>query len=231
MSETGTMTPCIRCDTATEAWQLWFDELKRQKLNDPSRDGNVVGEVINAITVIKDPTRNFVSSPDRKLSIRYAVGELIWYLSGSNKVSDISNFSKVWEGLSDDGVTANSAYGHRIWQKFGFDQWDFVLAKLREDPLSRQAVIHIKEASDKPTKDMPCTVSLQFLIRGGKLHMTVYMRSNDIWTGFPYDVFAFTSMQMLMAFQLGVGIGVYTHVAGSLHLYARNLKPAEEEKQ
>lgn len=217
----------VRCETANEAWQMWYELLREQKLNDPSRDGAVVGEVINAITYIHDPTRNFVSSPDRKLPVRYAVGELIWYLSGSNRLKDISTFSKVWEKLSDDGETANSAYGYRIWKHFGFDQWDFVLNKLKADPMSRQAVIHIKDASDKPTKDMPCTVSLQFFIRDGKLLLTVYMRSNDLWTGFPYDVFAFTSMQMLMAFQLGVEVGPYTHIAGSLHLYARNLKAAE----
>jgi thymidylate synthase len=48
------------------------------------------------------------------------------------------------------------------------------------------------------------------------------MRSNDIWMGFPYDVFSFTAMQCLMAMELGLGIGTYTHIAGSLHLYERN---------
>lgn len=212
------------CETANEAWQHWFDRLKAMKLSDPSRDGQVVGEVINAITVIKDPTRNFITSPDRKLPIRYAVGELLWYLSGSDSVKSISRFSEVWNNLSDDGNTANSAYGYRIRHKFGFDQWEYVKKKLIEDPMTRQAVIHIKDASNQKTKDTPCTVALQFLFRDGALHMTVYMRSNDIWTGFTYDVFAFTSMLILMAFELGVEIGTYTHIAGSLHLYERNLK-------
>ena len=40
--------------------------------------------------------------------------------------------------------------------------------------------------------------------------------------GFPYDVFSFTAMQCKMAMELNVGIGTYTHIAGSLHLYERN---------
>lgn len=228
MNDNRFVLPSMQFDTASEAWEFWYGVLSQMGLNDDSRDGNVAGEIINAVTHITDPTRNFVTSPIRRLPIRYAVGELLWYLSGSNKVNDIANFSKVWEDLSDDGETANSAYGYRIWQKFGFDQWDFVLNKLKADPMSRQAVIHIKDADNTPTKDMPCTVALQFLLRDGKLNMLTNMRSNDLWTGFPYDVFAFTSMQILMAFQLGVGIGIYTHVAGSLHLYARNLVEAEE---
>ena len=49
------------------------------------------------------------------------------------------------------------------------------------------------------------------------------MRSNDLWTGFPYDVFQFTAMQILMSMELGLELGSYTHIAGSLHLYERNL--------
>ena len=74
-----------------------------------------------------------------------------------------------------------------------------------------------------PTKDLPCTISLQYLIREGALHCIVYMRSNDLWLGFPYDVFCFTAFQTKLAMELGVKLGTYTHIAGSLHLYERNL--------
>ena len=172
-----------------DAWSHWYTLLAMQNKEDSSRDGEVCGEVINAVTVIKDPTQNILKSPVRKLPMRYAVGELLWYLSGSDSLHDIKQYSKAWENLSDDG-----------------------------------AVIHIKDADNKPTKDTPCTVSLQFLIRDNKLHLTVYMRSNDIWLGFPYDVFSFTCMQIKMAMELGYDVGEYTHIAGSLHLYTRNKK-------
>ena len=61
--------------------------------------------------------------------------------------------------------------------------------------------------------------------------MTVYMRSNDIWMGLPYDVFSFTCMQILLAFKLGVGIGTYTHHAASLHLYKRDYDTALDNMQ
>lgn len=218
---------CIFADNATDAFNNWYaiisEQAKAGHVQD-SRDGDVVGEVINAVTVITDPTRGIVQSDIRKMPMRYAVGELLWYLSGSNKVSDISRYSNVWENLSDDGEHVNSAYGHRIFSEFGFDQWEHVKTLLKDDPLSRQAVIHIKEPNNKPTKDLPCTVSLQFFIRDNKLYLTTYMRSNDLWMGFPYDVFSFTAFQVKMAMELGVEVGIYTHIAGSLHLYKRNWK-------
>ena len=100
---------------------------------------------------------------------------------------------------------------------------------LTEHPESRQAVIHIKQPRnlvEYPTKDVNCTVCLQFFVREEKLYMTTYMRSNDIWMGFPNDVFQFTAIQICLAMKLGYGLGTYTHVAGSLHLYQRDYKTA-----
>ncbi len=212
----------MHANNATEAWEMWYNRLLFQGLRLPSRDGVVVGEFLNAVTVIADPRKGLVKSPLRNLSIDYAIGELLWYLSGSNLVSDIALYSKAWKRLSDDGTTVNSAYGHRIQHRFGFNQWEHVKELLRADPFSRQAIIHIKEPSNEPTKDLPCTICIQYLLREGKLHSTVYMRSNDIWLGFPYDVFCFTSLQVKMAMELGVDLGEYIHIAGSLHLYERD---------
>lgn len=228
----------IMTNTLDEAWQCWFDLLSDMNLEQGSRDGGVVGEVINAVTVIDNPTLNIMKNPIRNLSMKYAIGELLWYLSGNNKLSAIKNYTKAWDRMSDDGITVNSNYGYCIYEKFGFDQWNYIKELLKKDKNSRQAVIHIKEPKNTlvhPTKDLNCTVSLQFLIREmdgeDKLFMTVYMRSNDLWLGFPFDIFQFTCMQIRMAMELNVGIGSYTHIAGSLHLYERDCKKNEVGKE
>ena len=217
--------------TVNDVWDQAYTALVKQAekgWSSDSRDGEVVGEICDAVFCVEDPTRNIVISPIRKMPMRYAVGELAWYLSGSNRVSDISRFAKKWVDISDDGETNNSAYGYRIFTKFGFDQWNHVKNMLQKDPNSRQAVIHIKDADNKPTKDTPCTVYLQFLLRDGKLNLSVHMRSNDIWMGVPYDMFSFCFLQMKMAMELGVEIGEYHHYAGSLHMYARDYKSSLE---
>lgn len=217
--------------TVNDVWEQAYTVLVRQAekgWSSDSRDGEVVGEICDAVFCVEDPTRNIVSSVVRRMPMRYAVGELAWYLSGSNKVSDISRFAKKWVDISDDGITNNSAYGYRIKEKFGFDQWEYIKSMLTKDPNSRQAIIHIKDADNTKTKDTPCTVYLQFLLRDGKLNLSVHMRSNDIWMGVPYDMFSFCFLQMLMAMELGVEIGSYTHYAGSLHMYARDYKASIE---
>lgn len=205
-------------------WTRWYDKISKMNEPNDSRDGMVIGEVINAISVIEDPTKNVLLSPIRKLSMRYAVGEFLWYLSGSNKLKEISKYTKNWERFSDDGENLNSCYGWCIKHKFGFDQYEYVKELLKKDRNTRQAVIHIKEPSNKPSKDINCTVCLQFFIRENKLYLTTYMRSCDLWYGFPYDVFNFCNLQVLLSMELGVELGTYTHICGSLHLYERDKK-------
>ena len=217
--------------TVNDVWEKAFDALREQAeggFTDLSRDGSVVGEYLDAIFCVEDPTRNIVTSKIRNMPMRYAVGELAWYLSGSNKVKDIVQYAKKWADISDDGETNNSAYGYRIFNKFGFDQWEYVKDLIRKDPNTRQAVIHIKDASNIPTKDTPCTVYLQFFLRNNKLNLSVHMRSNDIWMGVPYDMFSFCFLQVKMAMELGVEIGSYTHYAGSLHMYQRDYDTAKK---
>lgn len=192
---------------------------------------NIAKELINANLVLFDPTRNTMCNCKRKMPIRYAIGELLWYNSRQNNWKAIEPFSKFWKNISDDGEHVNSNYGWCIRDKYGFDQWEYVKNLLKQDPNTRQAVMHIKEARNTPTKDLNCTIALQFFIRDNKLDLIVTMRSNDIWLGLPYDLFNFTCMQIQMAMELGVGIGVYYHNAGSLHLYERDLKKLEDNNE
>lgn len=192
--------------------------------------GSKVGnthEVNNMVFHLKNPRNNLaLSRTDSKygISLSYALGELLWYFTGDNKVSFIGQFGSLWSRISDDGETNNSAYGHLIQKKWGFDQLDLMKRILEADPNSRRAVININTPHPEviETRDEPCTISMQFFVRNNKLDMTTVMRSNDIWYGTPYDVVYFTSLQLILATQLGVELGEYTHFAGSFHVYDAN---------
>ena len=204
-----------------------FDNVAKEILQHPVQDDKVSHEIVNANLVLQDPTRNLMCDCLRKMPIRYAIGELLWYNSKQPTWKSIEPYSKFWKKISDDGEHVNSNYGFCIHDKYTFDQWKMVKELLQKTPNSRQAVIHIKEPRDlinRPSKDVNCTIALQFLIRNNKLDMITTMRSNDIWLGLPYDVFNFTCMQIQMAMELGVEIGTYYHNAASLHLYKSDME-------
>lgn len=221
----------VEGNTADEVWIKLYDLLVSNQDNSKSRDGEVISEIINASVCIKDPTRAILLNKIRKMPMRYAVGELLWYLSAKPELKPIKLYTSAWDRMSDDGEHVNSNYGYCIKNKFGFDQYEAVKELLIKDPGTRQAVIHIKEPRDlvnNPTKDVNCTIALQFFVREGKLFETAHMRSNDLWMGFPYDVFQFTVLQVLMAMELGYDLGTYTHYAGSLHLYKRDYEKSRK---
>ena len=62
----------IHCANIDEAWEHWFSVITQRDSTETaaSRDGDVVGEVLNAVTVIDDPTRCILRSKIRNLPMR-----------------------------------------------------------------------------------------------------------------------------------------------------------------
>lgn len=117
------------------------------------------------------------------------------------------------------------AYGPRIGA-----QLELAEEQLRRDWATRQAVVSLWRPSDRDPrwKDRPCTTEFQLMLRKDGLHMFVFMRANDLWTGTCYDVFQFGQVQAAMANVLGVPHGPYHHYATSLHVYQRNVEQFAE---
>lgn len=190
-----------------------------------SRGGTT--EITGALLQLSNP-RARLSRTENKRVLFSCLGELLWYLAGSRDLPFIEYYVSRYAAESDDGLTIHGAYGPRLFHMRGHDQIANILSLLRRKPRSRRAVIHLFDAADLAVehKDVPCTCTLQFMIRGSRLHLFTSMRSNDAYIGLPHDVFAFTMLQEIMARSLSVDVGPYKHAVGSLHLYDRHRKNA-----
>lgn len=217
---------CISRESANEAF-IW---LAKKIINSPDYTSNPrknkTKEILNVSVEISNPYDRIVYNKERKISLKYLIGEWLWYERGSNKLKEIEYYSKFWKKLSDDGKTVNSAYGKSFFLKDSdnLSQWEKVVNELKKDEDSRRAVLYIDRVEDINSKDVPCTVNLQFLIRGNKLYLTTNMRSNDLFLGFPYDVACFTLFQEKMLIELrqfypNLIMGKYIHNVVSMHIY------------
>lgn len=168
---------------------------------------------------LSDPLKNIVSSPLRNINRAFSVAEFLWLMSGRNDLEMISHYNSKLKAFSDNGSILSGAYGPTL-----VDQLKYVFAALEKDLFTRQAVISTWKPSPVLSKDIPCTLSLQFLVDSTyHLNLIVNMRSNDAWLGFPYDVYNFTMIQNYLAFKLSLEVGRYYHVAGSMHLYEEHI--------
>ena len=95
---------------------------------------------------------------------------------------------------------------------------------LRQDEDSRQAVAPVYHPSDAdhilPTKDIPCTLTFQFLGGGGdNLNMIASMRSSDLYWGFTYDIVQFAMLHCSVARTLERSVDYLYLNLGSQHVY------------
>ena len=160
---------------------------------------------------------NIILSEQRDLNYRFMVAEWLWMAAGRNDAGSITRFNKQLAQFSDDGIRFAGAYGPMIK-----DQLAYVIKNLKSDSTSRQALLTIWRPSPGPSRDIPCTVALQFFLRDDLLHVTATMRSSDVWLGVPYDAFNFSQIGASIAGAMGVDLGEVVMNLGSSHVYAPN---------
>ena len=178
-------------------------------------------ELISNQSII-DMNYPIVTIPERKLNYKFMFGEAEWILSGSNNVKHISKYMKAISKFSDNGITFRGAYGPKI-----VDQLDYVVCSLLTNPASRQAVLNIWRENPRDTKDYPCTLNMQWIIRNGKLNCITNMRSSDVWLGWVYDVFNFSMISNYILIMLKkelhhLKLGNLYLTAASQHIYDRD---------
>ena len=184
-------------------------------------------ELTGVLLELSNP-RARLSRTETRGKVFSCVGELCWYLAKSADADFVSYYLPRYRNDAE-GDILHGAYGPRLFGLHGQDQISNVIALLKQNSASRRAVIQLFDATDlaEEHKDVPCTCSLQFLVRGGAVHMFSAMRSNDVFLGLPHDVFCFTMIQELVARTLKFELGIYKHAVGSLHLYHEHRAEAE----
>lgn len=214
-----------------DAWVKLLGELIKAPRSSPR--GKPCREQLGVQLRIDDARQNIILDTQRGLNYRFMVAEWLWILAGLDRLDVLTRYNKQMAEFSDDGVHLAGAYGPRL--KF---QWPWLLKRLTEDLESRQGVVSIWTPAPASSKDVPCTLSAQYLVRlwvrdelqpvhkhEWRLHTVMTMRSSDAWWGIPYDVFTFTMLANVLAGALShvtrrpIRLGSLILNMGSSHLY------------
>lgn len=213
----------IVTDTPSQALEAATNYVLNQG-SEISPRGMKTYEVLNANLEIKKPWHIPLMLENREL--RQSIGAMeALQLTGQISVPELMvDTSKVFKNFLDDGIF-HGAYGPRIYGNLAK-----IVHQLKKDDSSRQAILTIYN-SDKDlfveSRDIPCTLTLQYFIRENKLFARTSMRSNDLYLGMPYDFVQFIALQGAIARALDIEMGTYSHTVGSLHIYEQHLREAE----
>jgi len=125
---------------------------------------------------------------------------------------------EVWEEFLVNGKF-DYTYSERM-NRLG--QIGSVILELRDNPDSRQCIIHIhavKDTSVMQVSRVPCSMYYQLMVRRGKLDIIYNMRSSDFDTHFCNDIWLACELRDYIAREVGIEPGIFHMNIGSLHRY------------
>ena len=170
-------------------------------------------------------------------TVKRAIDEILWiWQKKSNKVSDLN--SHIWDQWAGEDGTIGKAYGYQLAKKYEFktkdgmqtlDQVDYMLYLLKHDPASRRIMTNIFDFGD--LKDMnlePCAFGTQWLVKGGKLHLILNQRSQDMLAANGWNTMQYAALQCMVAQCVGLKPGTLTHNIGDCHIYDRHVPLIEK---
>jgi thymidylate synthase len=197
------------------------------------RTGHVC-KSLPGMTMKFNMTKGFPLLTLRKIPMKVFIAEQIWFLMGHKNLAFLQRFTKIWDDFAEANNCVESAYGYRWRKHFGRDQIDGLIKLLQEDPSSRHGVILMWDPSDDglitgtKKKNVPCPYTFTVQIIGGKLHLHLVIRSNDMMLGNPHDTAGFAILAYFLAEKLKVVPGFLTVSISNAHIYDIHFENAKE---
>ena len=111
------------------------------------------------------------------------------------------------------------------------DQIKFIIDLLREAPHKRNAIAFTwNYDKDALGGEPPCINLVHALVQDGRLHLTSYIRSNDMYEAWPRNALALRRLQGEIVKEISkeVQIGTLNIISGSAHIYEKNWLDADE---
>jgi len=227
----------VRGKTIQETWIRLLDHIQRYGLVSDTHYDRRQKEVFGLVAIVEDqPVRGWNGGMPDFLG----AGEVwpCWM-----PMDDIETYTtRLWNGEKPDG--ASYTYGNRMRNgvspfdapdgaEDGIDQLKGAIHKLMQNPDQRSACVSLWYGSDATTKSgTPCLMVVNFRVAHGKLHMIVYIRSNDMFSAWPSNVAGFRGLQAMVLREIRrcatieqeefwdkVKLGSTITVSGSAHYY------------
>ena len=196
-----------------------------------------------------DLAEGFPLLTTKKLHIRSILHELLWFLSGETNIKYLQdNGVSIWNAWATESGELGPVYGAqwRRWQgadEQTFDQISALVDGLKNNPDSRRHIISgwnvalLPDETKKPWENAeaglmalpPCHLLYQFYVAGGKLSASLYIRSNDLFLGNPYNTASLAFLTHMLAQQCDLEVGDIVISIGDAHIYSNHFEQVNEQ--
>lgn len=182
--------------TPGAAWRWCINMINQHGTPLLTEDGQKTKEIRNMVLQIENPL----------------IG---WPISGSGwDIPALDVYVRDQILGSENRTGFSYTYGERLVPRL-----PSLIEKLKAQPESRRAVISLWADSDYDIQHPPCWMVLDFLIRGDILHLTAFIRSNDMKQAWPQNMYGLAKLLEYVASGAGVEPGSITTISASAHIY------------
>lgn len=196
----------VRADTVKEAWQRSLKLIGtygNRKLSDYDEEQL---ELMELSIIIRN----------EDLDCPSMLGEL-----GMTKEEIDSYANSLLSADKPEGI--QYTYGNRFRDYEDVDQLEYLVHTLQEKLYSRRAVAVLWNPVIETHEDeVPCMNLYQAIVQDNRLYMLAYIRANDVYNGFPRNIYGVLKIQDELCKRLQLEKGYVNTIAGSAHVYERN---------
>ena len=201
----------IKSETIKDAWKSSLKYILESGEDFTDENNRVCREVLNLVTEVNNPGEDITVAIDVLNSFKK------WVYPPLDEIGDLILSRKL-------SPTYSYSYGPRLFNfQNTINQIDnFIIPLLKRNSFSRRGIVLVWnpiQDSNIYRRDVPGLISIYFKIRKKSLNATIVVRSNDIFFGWPANLYQVFVLQDYLAKKLGCKIGSLTTFSNSAHIF------------
>lgn len=196
---------------AFDAWKAIVNRALKQGFRYKDTRNRICLELHNLYVSVMDPS-DHITKPIEHLQ---HIDD--WLYPSLQEIADIIM-------SPDHDKVYGYAYGSRLFSyRNSINQIDdFAIPLLSKDPSSRRCVLSFfdpTQDSHPQARDVPGLIGIDIKLREGKLHATALIRSNDLFIGWPANIYQIYVVLEYICTRLDLQIGTISTLSTSAHVF------------
>lgn len=221
------------------------------------RTGTGTISVFGDVNMKFDLQEGFPICTTKRVGLKSVLSELLWFIEGSSderrlceilhgtrdeakKTIWTANYEKQGKDLGYTDGELGAVYGKnlRFWKSSDpehptgtVDQLAEVIDGIKADPFGRRHIISWWNPGMNHAAALPaCHSFVQFYVHTNKsLSCKVYIRSNDLFLGNPYNITSYALFTHMLAQVCKLEVGTLHITIGDAHIYSNHLNQVHEQ--
>ena len=201
----------IKSETTISAWKSSLKYILESGKDFTDENKRVCREILNLVIKVENPEKDITKAVEILNSFKK------WVYPPLDEIAEVIMSRKL-------SPTYSFSYGPRL---FNFNNAinqidDFLIPLLKKNNFSRRGIVnlwHPTEDSKSYKREIPALISIDFKMRNKKLNVTAIVRSNDLFFGWPANIYQIFVLQEYVAKELNCKTGSLTTFSNSAHIF------------